>query len=96
MSRLDESRPYGETPGNSIHQVHIPFPEGNRYFSDFLMCLSTQERANLKAPVMVFDMSAQIAQIPSSVPANIKQTIVDNIKKTDLQLKPSTLFGKQH
>lgn len=79
---------------HQVHQVHIPFPGGRKYFPQFLVCPSTHERANLEIPTVVFNIAAQIAQIaqiPASVPENIKQIVIDAIKWTDLREKPSSL-----
>ncbi|KAJ0117307.1 hypothetical protein J7T55_003719 [Diaporthe amygdali] len=83
--------PFRLDPRTSVHQVYLSFPDGERYHPTFLVCPSIQERANLETPTMAFDMAAQIAQIPSSVPESIKKTVVDAIETTDLRRKPSSL-----
>lgn len=80
-----------EDPGDSVHQLHLQFPDGNKYYPEFLVAPGAQVRANLEVPTMVFDIAAQIAQIPNSVPKQIKQTVIDAIKKTDLRRSPSML-----
>lgn len=55
------------------------------------MAPSARVRANLEVPAIMFDIAAQIAQIPSSVPSRTKQTVIEAIKKTDLRRSPSML-----
>lgn len=83
--------PLRENPGTNVNQTHIRFPDGERLFPEFLVCPSTQIRANLEAPVMAFVIAAMISQLPESIPSHLRRTIIDNMKKTDIRLKPSGL-----
>lgn len=80
-----------EDPGTTVHQVAIPFPDGLRLYPEYLICPSTEQRATLEAPAMAFDIAGMIAQLPLTIPPALLQTIINNIKVTDLRSRPSTL-----